>query len=673
MFCMVDSTRASPIRMVQPADDRAPRAVRFGPFQLDLRTRELYRNGTRLRLQGMPVEVLVALVERAGDLVTRQELRARLWPDDTFVDYENSMNNAVARLRDALRDSADDPTYIETLPKRGYRFIAPVTPVASSPAVSESVAVPVSAVAPAGDAAPAAASPTEVASGGGAAPHEVRRPVPVVAMAVAILAVIAAGLWLSLADRSPLSGAGASTGRVMLAVLPFDNLSGSPEHDYLSDGFTEELITELARADADRLGVIARTTAMQYKGSPKDVAQIGRELAVDYVLEGSVRHQGGDLRITAQLIRVSDQTHVWADTFDRRAVDLLDVERDVSAAVSREVRLLVGAPDAPSRERRRPHPDAYAAYLRARFHHAQATVPGIELAISAYRDALAVDPGYALAHAGLARAYIFGVRIRPLEALRLADESARAALALDPDLPEAQLAVAMTKLYYEWDWSGSEREFRRVIEQDSGSADAHFYYSHLLAALGRHDEALAAVRRAQALDPHSTLIGHYVGRHLYMARRYDEALESLRRTLELDPNYGWTHVFLFLTLEKLNRLDEALGHRQKYLTLIGRDPEEAARLGTRYASAGYPAVLEQWIDMTRGYFDRSGHLTSAEIVHLQAAAGRRDEALDWLDRAVADHTRDLIYLNVDPGYDSLRHEPRYLAHVARLGLQSAQR
>lgn len=637
--------------------DPARRLARFGPFALDLHTKELRRQGVRLRLHGMPVEVLAALVERPGDLVTRRELRERLWTEDTFLDYENSLNNAVARLREALGDAADRPTYIETLPKRGYRFIASVdlTPNANAPTAPtpgpDAAAAPV----PGAD-----VVPPSPASSSPARPFAPRR----VAIAIGTVAVATA---CALAVLPAVRGTHATTSRVMLAVVPFDNLSGSADQDYLSDGFTEEIITQLARANTDRLGVIARTTSMRFKGT-KDVAQIGRELGVDFVLEGSVRQQDGALRITAQLIRVADQTHMWAETFDRPSASLLQVERDVSAAVSRQVHLLVGpgpaAPPAP----RPPHPDAYTAYLRARYHHAQATVQGLELAIQGYRDAVGLDPDYALAHAGLARAYIFGVRVRPIDALQQAHESATRALAIDPDLPEAQLAAAMTKLYYEWDWAGSEREFRRAIARDPGNADAHFYYSHLLAALGRHDEAIAAARRAQQIDPYSTLIGHYVGRHYFMARRYDEALAELTRTLELDPNYGWTHVFLFLTYEKLHRLDRALEHRQKYLTLIGRTPQEASELAARYAARGYAAVIETWIDITLGYFERIGHLTSAEIVHGYAALGRPATALDWLDRAVADRTRDLIYLAVDPGYDALRTEPRFRAHVARLGL-----
>lgn len=634
-----------------PRHDPARRLLRFGPFEADLRTRELRKHGTRLKVPGMCFEVLAALLERPGDLVTREELRARLWSQDTFVDYENSLNSSVARLRDALSDSAEHPKYIETLPRRGYRFIAVVSEE-SADLVSE-----------AGHARAISTPPTAaVAATVVSAPRKTR--FAVASAAAGLIALTATVLWPSL--RAP---EGAASRRVTLAVLPFDNLSVATGDDYLSDGFTEEIITQLARVNPERFGVIARTTAMKYKGTRKDIAQIGRELAVDYVLEGSVRESDGQLRITAQLIRVADQTHVWVETFDREPRNLLAVEADVSEAVSRQVHLLVGPSSRyEASARRAVHPDAYESYLRARYHHAQATVQGIESAIQFYRKAIEVDPSYALAYAGLARAYIFGVRIRPRTALEDAHRSALKALELDPALPEAQLALAMTRLYYEWDWTGSEREFHRAIQSDPGSADAHFYYSHYLAAVGRHDEAIAAARRAQQIDPHSPLIGHYVGRHLYMARRYEAAREELERTLDLDPNYGWTHVFLFLTYEQMGRLDDALRHRQKYLTLIGRSAVEASDLGRLYASGGYAAVTRKWIDITMEYFKRNGHVTSADLVHAYSSLGLKDEAFRWLDRAFEDHTRDLIYLNVDPGFDPLRSDNRYQARLRQMQL-----
>jgi TolB-like protein/Flp pilus assembly protein TadD len=481
----------------------------------------------------------------------------------------------------------------------------------------------------------------------------------------ALIIVVAIGAFVWPGLRGPDR---AASQRVMLAVLPFNNLSGAQDHDYLGDAFTEEIITQLARVNPERFGVIARTTSMKYKGRNHDVAQVGKELGVDYVLEGSVRREGNQLRITAQLIRVEDQTHLWAESFDRESENLLRVQDDVSEAVSRQIHALVGPAKAAGAraQRHAPHPDAYEAYLRARYHHYQATVQGLESAIGFYRRATEIDPSFALAYAGLARAYIFGVRIRPRDALEEAHRAAQKALELDAELPEAQLALAMTNLYYKWDWAGAERELRRAIERDPGSADAHFYYSHYLAAMGRHDEAIASARRAQQLDPHSPLIAHYVGRHFYIARRYSQAADELRKALELDPNYGWTHVFLFLTYEKLGQLDEAVKHRQKYMTLIGRPVEDATDLGRRYAADGYPAVLEKGMTVTLEYFRQHGHLTSTDLVHSCAYLGRKEEAFRWLDQAFTDHTRDLIFLNVEPGFDSLRSDPRFQAHLRRM-------
>ncbi len=484
---------------------------------------------------------------------------------------------------------------------------------------------------------------------------------------LAALAAVTYGAWRL--SRPPAASAPA---RASLIVLPFMNLSGSPGDDYLSDGFTEELITQLARMYPDQIAVLARTTSMKFKGTKKDIADVRRELAVDYVLEGSIRREAGQMRITAQLIRTSDQAHLWAETFSREVRDLLRIENEVSQAVARQVKLRVASGDPPRPVPRSIHPDAYDAYLRARYHHSQATVQGLEAAIAAYRKALELEPGFALAQAGLARAYIFGVRIRPRDALEQAHGAALKSMALDPELPEAHLALAMTRLYWAWDWAGAESAFQRALALDPGSADAHFYYSHYLAAVGRHDEAIAAARRAQSLDPHSTLIAHYIGRHYLMARRYDEAVRELQRALELDPNYGWTHVFLFRALEEMGRFDQALVHRKTYLGLIGRPAEEATELERRFHARGYPAVLEKWLDISRDYFRKNGHLTSSEVAQTYARLNRKEDAFRWLHQALTDHTRDLIYLDADPGFAPLRGDPRFAAARQRMKLPPAR-
>jgi TolB-like protein/Flp pilus assembly protein TadD len=497
------------------------------------------------------------------------------------------------------------------------------------------------------------------------APGAVNSPRPLWLAGAAAAALLLAPVFWGWRFAQPVTAP--APGRVSLIVLPFVNLSGVPNDDYLSDGFTEELITQLARMYPDQIAVLARTTSMKFKGAKIDVAGVRRELGVDYVLEGSIRRDGGQLRITAQLIRSSDQTHLWAETYAREMKDLLNLESEVSQSVARQVRLRVspGEPLLPAP--RSIHPDAYDAYLRARYHHSQATVQGLEAAIAGYRKALELEPRFALAQAGLARAYIFGVRIRPRDALEQAHAAAVKALSLDPKLPEAQLALAMTRLYWAWDWADAEVAFQRALTLDPGNADAHFYYSHYLAAVGRHDEAIAAARRAQSLDPHSTLIAHYVGRHYLMAGRFDEAVRELLKALELDPNYGWTHVFLFRAYEEMGRFSDAVVHRKKYLALIGRSPEEAAELGRRFEASGYDAVLEKWLGVSLEYFQKSGHLTSSEAAQTYARLGRKEEAFRWLDQALQDHTRDLIYLKVDPGFAPLRADSRFAAALQRMG------
>jgi TolB-like protein/Tfp pilus assembly protein PilF len=479
------------------------------------------------------------------------------------------------------------------------------------------------------------------------------------ALAALVLGAVLAVVWIAFRP-APVS----APGDIRLVVLPFANFSGDPEQQHLCDGLTDEITTQLARIEPNRLRVIARTTAMRYRGHEHDVRQIGDELAVDYVLEGSITRVGDRLRVTAQLIQARDQTHLWAQTFDREVRHLLDLQDDLARAIARRIEVVFTP--AAARPSRVVDPEAYETFLRARYHHYQGTIPGLQKAIEYYDQAIRKDPAFALAYAGLARAYIFGVRAEPRVALAQAREAARKSVELAPDLPEAQLALAMTRLYADWDWNGAQTQFLRALELDPGNSEAHFYYSHYLAAVGRFDEAVAAARRAQELDPFSPLIGHYVGRHLYFARRYPEALAELQKTAELDPNYPWTYVFLYATCERMKNYDQAADFRQRYWGLLGNPAEQSAELNRLHASAGYPAVLRRWAEWLEEGYRQRGYVTSTELALLYAELGKHDQALRWLDRAVQAHTRDLIYLNVEPGFAALRSDPRFTAILQRI-------
>jgi TolB-like protein/Flp pilus assembly protein TadD len=483
-----------------------------------------------------------------------------------------------------------------------------------------------------------------------------------IAVVTVVLALVVAAVYYLRTNRAPDVSA-----RVTLVVLPFTNLTGNANEEYLTDGLTEEVISRLARADQQRLGVIARTSAMVYKTRQRNVADIGRDVGADYLLEGSVRRAGDRLRVTAQLIRTSDQTHFWARDFDRPVGNLLDLQSEVADAIARQ---LVPQLQAVNRATSVfvPKPAAYEAYLQARFHHAQATVTGIERALPFYAEAIAQDPQFALAHAERARALIFATRIRPAEALREARDLAARSLSLASDLPHAHLAIAMTKVYQERDWTGAEQAFRRALDLDPDNAEIHFYFGQLLAALGRFDEALRELKTARQLEPFSVLFSHYVGRVHYIARRYDEAERELKKTIDLDPNYPWTHFFLALTYQQTNRLDEAVVQRQRYWSLSQVSPDQVARLGEVYRTAGYPAVIRMWVQWIEGFARERGFVTSCELAFLHAQLGDRAQALAWLERALADQTRDLIFLKVEPGVDILRSEPAFVSVLQRLNL-----
>lgn len=654
-----------PIAAPRLPDDEP--VIRFGPFELRTATRELCRGKQVVRLSGLPFEVLAALVERPGSLVTREELRRRLWPDGTFVDFDNSLNNAVNRLRQVLGDSAEEPRYIETLPRLGYRFIADVAfktaeaAAMASAAPAGTEASTVTTESKANTVAPSAIEPAQVEHESAVQPSRatarLQRIRAVLYAAAFVLAAVAAVLawryW----------SAPAASARRTLVVLPFEDLAAPGKPSFLTDGLTEELITELARINPDGLGVIARTTAFRYRGTEKSIAEISRELGVDYVIEGSVRVDGARARVVAQLIEAEGQSHVWAASYDRDLVDLLSVERDLATAVASAVHLSV---DTGVRRRREPRSvDARQAYLEGRYYYGQGTVAATEQAILAYRRAIALEPDLALAHAGLARSLVFSTRTAPEEALEAAKIAAAQARVLDPALPEAQLAWAIANLYGDRDLNAAEREFRQAIALDAGNPDAHFYYAQMLTAAGRFDEALASARRALALDPFSMLVHHYIGRILIFARRPDEALAHLRETLEIEPNYGWGLLFSAVAHEQRREWAEAVRMRQRYWQVMGVESARVNRLGELFAASGYAAVQREWAAWIEGFANARGFVTSSELGMLYAGLGERDRAFEWLERAVNDRTRDLIYLRVYAELDALRNDPRWLPLVAR--------
>jgi serine/threonine protein kinase/tetratricopeptide (TPR) repeat protein len=445
-----------------------------------------------------------------------------------------------------------------------------------------------------------------------------------------------------------------------LLVLPLDNLS-TGDDDYLAEGVTEGLITELAKVGS--LRVISRTTAVQAKRDGRPLAQLGKDLGVDAVVQGSIARTGSRIRLNAHLVRLNPEAQLWADVYDRDLNELFNAESDLVDGVVRAIQITVSPGDRArwAQQRRPVRPEALQAYLRARHYESGAGGVATNRTIEAYQTAVELDPTFTAARAGLARAYIFGTGLQPRVALARARETAIQTMQLDPASPDAFLASAVTKLYYNQDFAGSEQDFRRALEADPGNADADFYYSQCLTAMGRFDDALVAARRAQRLDPLSPLIAHYIGRIQYFARRYDAALRTLNDALDLDPNYGFTQIVVVTTYEQLHRYDKALEHRQAYLTLTGASPDEVAALTQIGRRSGYFAFLRQYAQRGEAAVERRGYTTSTDLAQIYAQLGDVDDAFRWLQRAIDDTTRDLIYLNVEPAFDPLRADRRFVA------------
>jgi TolB-like protein/DNA-binding winged helix-turn-helix (wHTH) protein/Tfp pilus assembly protein PilF len=629
--------------------------VRFGPFAVDLRTGELHKHGTKIRLHGQPVQVLGLLLERPGDVVTHEELRARLWGSDTFVDFEHGMHAAVNKLRAALNDTADHPHYVETVPRRGYRFIGTVESSEPSPdapgVTAEATREPFGAAAPL------------VRSFSWPAVFPLAYALPILVLVALVTAV-----WSYRAAAPSSSGSGS---RHMLAVLPFENLSGDSEQEYFSDGLTEELITELGQLDAARLGVIARTSVMGYKRTTKRVRQISGELGVDYVLEGTVRRADARIRVAAQLIRASDETHLWAGSYDRTLGDLLPIQIEIARAVAGELQLrLPGVDSRGSTSRRAIAWEAHEAVLRGRHFLEQRKADGIKRARDYFERAIALEPTYVLAHLGLADAHILAVTYADApaeEAMNRARESVLTALALDEHDPAAHAWLGVILTERDWDWIGAERAFRRALELDPNFAYAHKLYAEYLSYIGRFDEAIAEAHSARRLDPLSIVTNSLVGFVLYRARRYDQALEALQHAIELDPDHPMPYLPQGLALSMQGRHDDAIDALEKGVVASDRSSEMLAQLALAYGRAGHHdrarTILSEL--QTRGTVQ---HVSPFAFALVHTGLGEWPMAIQALEQAYQAREWYLCVLKTEPIFDPLRGDSRFQDLLRRLNL-----
>ena len=638
--------------------DTTPRVLRFGVFELDRRSGELRREGLRVRLQQQPLRILEALLDARGEPVTREALRQRLWPDETFVDFDSGLNRAINRLRAALGDEAENPRFIETLERRAYRFIAPVAPEPTAPPAPEVAARP----------APAA----EVSSP--PLPRHRRAMWLGAAFSAAALTAVLIAIAPALQRRAaPANGVPIRS----LAVLPLANLTGDPAQDYFSDGMTDALITDLASWPA--LRVISRQSVMRYKGSAKPLPEIARELGVEGVVEGSVVRSAGRVRITAQLIHAPSDRHLWAHSYERRLEDVLALQDEVSRAIAEEVRITVttdsARPPAPARP---VNPEAYDAYLLGRHHWRQRSPQSLEKAITYFQTAIARDPGFAPAYAGLATTYgprIIYSDIAPAPGEVEMKAAALKALELDPSLGEAR-AVLASALAYEWDWDGAEREYRRAIEIEPNATVGYMSYSWYLHALGRFEESLAQRRRALELDPLDVTLNRAVARDLEATGQDEAALAQWNRTLELDPNYLRSQLSFALFLLEHGHAD--LGHEQleRARVLQPEDPAVLASLAIVSAESGKLDQARRELAKLKAQSARR-YVSSVYPAFVHATLGDRDSAFALLEKAydakdpvlISIQTMDTpVGLHPPPERAAaLRADPRFADLVRRMG------
>ena len=603
--------------------------VRFGSFQLDLRAAELCHDGTKIKLPEQPFQILTELVQHPGEVVTREELRQRLWRSDTFVDFEHGLNTAVKRLREALGDSAENPRYIETLPRHGYRLMVPV----EKPQVVQ---------------------------------VRVRGRKVFWATSVLLVVAVAAGLvwWLQWRPMKIES----------LAVLPLENLSGDPEEDYFADGMTQALITELGKVQAMR--VISWQSVKQFKGTNKPVPQIARELHVDAVVEGSALRAGEKVRITTQLVQANPERSLWSESYERDLRDILALQGDVARAITSEIKIKVTPQEHARLAGRRPvNPEAYQAYLKGGYYLEKRTANDIRKANASFQHAIEIDPNYAMGYAGLAESYYLAGGYGMLtneEADSKTTAAARKALELDDTLAVPHTLLAGIRLQRNWDWAGAEKELKRALELEPGNATVHYRYAFAyLFPQGRLDEGIAEMKRALELAPLSLIINANLGimlreRDEVRGGSYDDAIEQCRKILELDSNFTVGQMCLGQAYTLKGMYAEAATQFSRCAE-AGND-ECLRRLAVVYVRSGRRAEALKLLGEIRELYKKQG-TEAYNLWLIYAALGDRDHAFAWLEKAYEQREFTLLYVRYctfDPACKNLSSDPRFQDVVRRM-------
>jgi len=566
--------------------------VRFSTFEADFRAGELRKHGIRIKLQDQPLRVLQILIERAGEAVTREELQRRVWPADTFVDFDNGLNIAINKIREALGDSAGHPKFIETLPRRGYRFLQTLE-------------------------------------------HKAEKAIDTI------------------------------------VVLPLVDLSHDPEEEYFAEGMTEALITTLAKIGA--LRVVSRTTAMHYKGVRRPLREIANELQVGAVVEGTVHRSGDRVRISAQLIDAQADIHLWAESYDRDLRDVLALQSEVAQAIAREIQVKLTPQEKALFAQVHPiDPQAYEAYLKGRYYWNRRSPDGFPKALQYFEEAIAKDPGFAAAYAGLADCLSglsgFAI-ISPAAGLGKAKELASRALELDPGLAEAHASVAWVKMWYDYDFAGAEKEFERSLGLNPRYATAHSWFGFLHGLMGRYEEAYTECQRAIRLDPLSSPIHWVLGFVHYLARRYAQAIQQLEKLLEFDPNFAWAHSVLAYAYLGESQPQPAIAAAEKEVQLSPNATLSLSTLALAYATSGLREEAQKTLERLRS-LSKQQYVSPYLLARAHTALGANDEALRLLEAAFHERSCLMVYLKTDSQLDGLRSQPRFRELMRRMNYPS---
>ena len=626
--------------------------ISFGEFEADLRSRELRRQGSKLRLPEQSFQVLAMLLEHPGGLVSREEIRKRLWPVDTFVDFDHGLNNAVNRLRDALGDSAASPRLIETLPRRGYRFIGTINGFGKAEGIPLAEPLVVSRL-------DERRQPLVTATSGSNA-HRIRYG-RVVVVAGIFFALLVTGLKFrhrvitQMAPVEPIRS---------LVVLPFENLSGDPSQEYFSDGVTDALITDLAQIGS--LQVISRTSAMHYKGSHQALPEIARELNVDAVVEGSVVRSGDRVRITAQLVQTPADRHLWAKSYDRKISDILSLQGDVARAIAAEVQIKL-TPEQELRlaAKKRPvDPKVYEAYLKGLYFSNRWSEEGLKRAIAYYQEAIQVDPDYAPPYAGLADAYCTmgfgwgGIDDPDIKAIA----ASKKALSLDDSLAEAHASLAFTLHRYRQDWTAAEKEYRLALELNPNYAMAHRFYGVFLENIGQSNLACDEYQLAHHLDPLNLIISQHVAKCIYDAGQFEESVKMMKDLIEMDPNLARLRWTLGDMYEKKGMFPEAISQYQKGVTLSGRNPMLLSLLASAYAGSGRTSEAEKLLGEIKQKWGEDTFLFGV----IYARMGRKGDAIHELQEDARGSGPSRSLYRSEWRFDSVRADPRFQAILKQL-------